>query len=178
MRIRAGRLVLAMAVAVLAQGLLTAPASAESKKLLGTFTDWDAFTLTTDEGQTICYVVSIPKDTAPKGVNRGQTYITVTHSPARKAYDEVNIIAGYPYAKNSEVTFNIDGDTKKLFTEGDAAWAYDSKADKDIVSALKAGANLTVTGQSTRGTTTRDKYSLSGFTAAHAAASRACNYKP
>lgn len=160
--------------AVVAAGLLAGPAHAESKKLLGTFRDWDAFTLTTDDSQKICYVVSLPKDTSPKGVNRGQTYITVTHSPARKAFDEVNVIAGYPYRSNSEVTFNIDGSAKKLFTEGDAAWAYDASSDKAVVQAMKAGVNLTVTGVSSRGTTTVDKYSLLGFSDAYAAASKAC----
>jgi hypothetical protein len=168
------KLSLVSLAAILAAGLLTGTAHAESKKLLGTHRDWDAFTLTTDEGQKICYVVSLPKDTAPKGVNRGQTYITVTHSPARKAFDEVNVIAGYTYKSNSEVTFNVDGTRKKLFTEGDAAWAYDADSDKAVVKAMKAGVNLTVTGVSSRGTTTVDKYSLLGFSDAYAAASKAC----
>lgn len=165
-----GKLCLAVLLVIVATG----PAAAESKKLLGTYRDWDAFTLSTDAGQTICYVVSLPKDTSPDNVNRGQTYITVTHSPARKAFDEVNVIAGYPYSKNSEVTFNIDGNRNNLFTEDDAAWAYDASSDKDIVDAMKAGVNLTVTGLSSRGTTTVDKYSLLGFTSAYAAASSAC----
>jgi len=168
------KLSLVSLAAVVAAGMAAGAAHADSKKLLGTYRDWDAFTLTNDDGQKICYVVSLPKDTSPKGVNRGQTYITVTHSPARKAYDEVNVIAGYPYKTNSEVTFNIDGARKALFTEGDAAWAYDSDSDRDIVNDMKAGVNLTVTGLSSRGTTTVDKYSLLGFTNAYAAASKAC----
>ena len=156
-------------------GIAAAPASAESKKLLGTFQAWDAFTLTQDNGRTICYMVSLPEDTSPDNVNRGETYITVTHSPARKAYDEVNVVAGYPYDESEPVTFNIDGNTFDLFTKGDAAWAYDSDQDREIVNAMKQGLNLIVTGLSTRGTTTRDEYSLLGFTDAHAAISKACN---
>lgn len=156
-------------------GIMAASAAsgAESKKLLGTFRDWDAFLLERSD-QTICYMVSMPKDTSPDNVRRGQTYVTVTHSPKRKAYDEVNVVAGYPYRDDSTVTFNIDGRNFELFTSGDAAWAYDAESDGRIVGAMKQGATLRVTGLSSRGTTTRDRYSLMGFTAAHKAISNAC----
>jgi hypothetical protein len=173
MRRSAKRIGLGALIALFAVGM-AGDAFAETKKLLGTYQDWDAFTLTTDNGQKMCYVVSLPKTMAPKGVNRGQTYLTVTHSPARKVRDEVNVIAGYTYQKSSEVTFDIGGEKKTLFTAGDAAWAYDPASDRAIVAALKKGITLTVTGKSSRGTTTHDTYSLRGFSNAYASASAAC----
>jgi hypothetical protein len=44
-----------------------------------------------------------------------------------------------------------------------------------MVAAMRRGNSLVVEGTSARGTVTTDRYSLSGFTAAHNAISRACN---
>ena len=177
-----GATAFALALAVLC---VTVPSRADDAKLLGTFHDWRAYTLTTD-GDTICYALSVPKQMTPKTVvrkgkrvtlSRGDVYITVTHRPATETSNEVNVIIGYPFEKDSRVAYTIDGRKHTLFTMEDRAWAYDAKSDAAITKAMERGRSLVVTGTSSRGTTTKDTYSLSGFTAAHNAIDKACNVK-
>ena len=48
------------------------------------------------------------------------------------------------------------------------------KDDKDIVAAMKRGSRMIVDGVSSRGTKTKDTYSLTGFTSAYKAISNKC----
>ena len=82
--------------------------------------------------------------------------------------------AGYTYRKDSEVIAEIDGQKRSLFTDAATAWGYDAKSDRALVKAMRSGRELVIKGTSSRGTLTRDVYSLSGFTAAHRAINKAC----
>lgn len=152
-------------------------ARAVAPKLLGTYKDWSALMLV-QGGEKQCYMVSEPRKVSPKGVKRGKIHLMVTHWPARKILNEVSVVTGYPYKKGSEVKAAVrKSKTFTMFTSEDRAWANNADEDKAMVKALKAGASLTVTGTSTRGTTTTDVYSLSGFSAAYRAISKACKVK-
>lgn len=141
--------------------------------LLGSYKSWDAFTFNNGKGK-VCYIVSAPTDSSPKNVKRGDIYLLISHRPAEKVRNEVNIIAGYPYGPNSSVRATVDGKAYELFTQGENAWLEKPADETRMVEAMKAGATLTVVGKSNRGTTTTDRYSLLGFTAAHNAISKAC----
>ncbi len=152
-------------------------ARAAAPKLLGTYKAWSALMLV-QAGEKQCYLVSEPKKVSPKGVKRGKVYLMVTHWPAHKILNEISVVTGYPYKKGSDVKAAIKkAKTFTLFTSEDRAWANNADEDKAMVKALKAGASLTVTGTSTRGTTTTDVYSLSGFSAAYRTISKACKVK-
>lgn len=177
----AGRL--AAATALLLAGLLLAtlialPASAQDEReLIGSFEDWDAFTISREDGSTVCYMVSVPKSwkASKEDAQRGEIYITVTHRPAKDVADQVNIVVGYPLKEGSEVTATIDEKTSfDLFTQDDGAWLYTAEKDREMVQAMRRGVNLVVEGTSTHGTDTTDRYSLMGFTAAHNAISEEC----
>lgn len=144
--------------------------------LIGTYRDWDAY-MRTENGRRECFMISMPKSTAPKNVNRGSIYVTVTHRPAAKVKNEVSAIVGYPFRKNSTASATVGGQRFDLFTQGDGAWLDNSKADSRMVSAMKKGSKLVLKGLSQRGTNTTDRYSLMGFTAAHNAISQACRVK-
>lgn len=151
-------------------------ALAAKPEILGSYRDWDAARARTDQG-LICYMVSEPKDwqASRPNVRRGSIYITITHKPSADVRDEVNVIAGYPFAEGSDVKAVVDGKTEfSLFTKGDGAWNYDRQRDRAMVAAMKKGLTLVVTGRSSRGTVTTDSYSLRGFTAAYNAISDAC----
>ncbi len=156
--------------------LFSGSAHADKRDLLGSFRDWDAFTIKRDNGEMVCYMISVPKSwtSNPKNVRRGEIYITITHRPKAKVRDEVNIIAGYPFRNGSSVSANIDGGKYTLFTQGDGAWLRTPRDDANMVTAMKRGNRMTVNGTSSRGTDTTDRYSLSGFTAAYGAISKAC----
>lgn len=146
-------------------------------RLIGSYRDWDAHQRTLASGAKECYILSAVKrwSASRRGVRRGDTFITVTHSPSLDIKGEVNVIVGYPLRQGSELRITIDGGTRfDLFTEGDGAWAHDSQEDAALVAAMRRGNALVATASSQRGTKTTDRYSLSGFTAAYNAINRAC----
>ena len=155
--------------------IMTSVSKADSRQLLSSNRDWDAFKLSTDAGETVCYMISVPKDKSPKSLRHGNPFITVTHKPAREIKNEFNFIAGYKFQRGSAVNVTIDKQRKDaLFTEEDGAWAYDPKQDAALVAAMKRGNSVTLAAKSGRGNATSYRFSLAGFTAAHNAITSAC----
>ncbi len=153
----------------IAAGLLYAPvaASAAPKPVsLGTFKKWAAYSYQNGKGK-VCYIVSQPSDSSPKGLNRDAVFFLVTHRPGDRVRNEVNTIIGYPFKKGSTTSVTIDNASGfKFFTSGDGAWAGSKEADAKVVRAMKGGSSMVVVGRSGRGTRTTDKYSLAGVSAA------------
>jgi invasion associated locus B (IalB) protein len=145
--------------------LSVASARAQEPTLLGEFSDWAAYTYTSQQGK-VCYAVSMPKSSEPDGINRDPVFFLITHFPQQGVRNEVSTIIGYPFRKESSAELTI-GETKfELFTSGDGAWADSSAKDHEIVAALKKGSKMDLKGTSWRGTATRDNYSLQGVSAA------------
>ncbi len=145
-------------------------------ELINNFSEWSAFE--EKEGRNkVCYIGSTPLKQRGKYKKRSETYILVTHRPAEKSRGVISIKAGYSYKKGSNVSVAIGTKTFNLFTENDHAWARNTKADRALVAAMRAGAEMIVTGTSSRDTKTIDTYSLSGFTAALRAINKACPAK-
>ncbi len=165
-------------VAAFCLALLITPALAQTPDdgLIDVFGDWSAFAIK-ENGQPVCYLGSEPQKSVGKYSKRGDVLILVTHRPREPSVGVVSLQAGYTYKPGSEVTFTIGGFSQNLFTNGGHGWAYDSKADKALVRAMKSGSKLIARGVSSRGTKTTDTFSLKGFTAAYKAASRACGIK-
>lgn len=136
--------------------------------------DWQAIQ-EMENGKPVCVMSAEPQKSVGKYTRRGTVLAIISHRPNENRIGEVGFQAGYTFKKGSEATAVIDGNkTFKLFTQDGHAWAYDAKADKELVSAMRAGHELVVKGTSSRGTLTTDTYSLKGFTAAWKAISRAC----
>lgn len=153
-------------------GYITNAVSAE-QSLLGEYGDWIAYYYR-DSAGPVCYMASTPKKDEGKYTKRGDIYVVVTHRPNEKSYNVVNVNAGYPYKRNSETQLKIGAQTFNLFTSGDKAWAMTSQDDKNIVEAMKRGSRMIVNGTSSKGTKTKDTYSLSGFSSAYKAISNKC----
>jgi invasion protein IalB len=159
--------------AVVAAVVSLAAASAfAAQQTLGSFQDWTAFSDGSE--RRICYMGSVPKKKEGSYTVRGDTYVLATHRPGEKVFGEISVEAGYTYKPGSEVEVNIDGQAFKLFTQGGNAWAYDEKADRALIEAMKGGRQMVVKGTSSRGTLTTDTYSLSGFSAAMQTIDKAC----
>ena len=132
------------------------------------------------EGKKICYIVSRPVRTAAYrsgrsvSVNRGDIYLTITIRPADRVAHEVSFVSGYPFEKGSEVKASVGGKKFTLFTEGENAWPPSVGDDAALVDAFRRGAKAKIEGVSKRGNKTVDTFSLSGFTAALAAAADLC----
>ncbi|PYE84311.1 invasion associated locus B family protein [Pseudoroseicyclus aestuarii] len=141
-------------------------------------TDWSVFQET---DPTECFGVSAPKeqlntqDGQPVEVNRGETLLFVFYRPAEGVDGQVTFTGGYPFAGGSTVTIEIGGTEYQMFSEGNWAWPATPEDDARIVASMRRGAEAVVTGQSSRGTTTRDTFSLMGFTAAIDEAAQRCS---
>lgn len=154
--------------------VLAGAATAQSPKQIGVFKDWAAFEVTEKDGKA-CYIASAPQDKKPKNVKRGDVWAIVTHRPWKGVRSELSIYTGYPYQGGSKVKLSVDGSRNfELYTHEETAWAQNAGEDAKIAAAMRRGNRMVVTGVSARGTTTVDRYSLSGFTAAHKAIDAAC----
>ena len=172
---------LAPAVASLAAASLLSGALAaqESTNRVDTETDWSIFV---EDDPTACWGVAPPKDQVnTRGgqrvtVNRGDSLLLVSYIPAQDVKGQVSWTGGYPLAPGSAVTVTI-GDTRVQMTtiEGEWAWADTSEDDARLIAAMKRGVDAVVSARSSRGTDTRDTYSLLGFTAAVDEAARRCS---
>lgn len=151
--------------------------AADTPKVLGEYHDWTAWTY--GEGKNIiCYMSSTPKKDEGKYKKRGDIYAVVTNRPAENAFDEVSFVAGYTFKPQAAFTVKIGNQIfNKTFTEGDKAWTVNSEEDKKLITAMKRGDKMVVDGVSSRGTATKDTYSLKGFSSAYQAISSKCKKK-
>lgn len=149
---------------------------ADTPKVLGEYGDWIAYYYREKSGP-VCYMASTPKKEEGKYSSRGDIYVVVTHRPNEKSYDVITVNAGYTYKPASAVKIKIGAQTfgeDDLFTSAGKAWAVNSDVDKKIVAAMKRGSRMIVDGVSSKGTLTKDTYSLNGFSSAYKAISNKC----
>ena len=150
------------------------PAKADPKKML-IEKDWGAYRYDDNAGR-MCFVSSVPKESKGKydPNNRGETRVFVSHGPDKAERNVVQIVAGYRYKPQSDVTVTIDGKKFTLFTIEDRAYASSEEDDLRMIAAMKRGSNMTIVGISSRGTQTTDKYSLAGFTKTKSVIDKTC----
>ena len=166
-----------MAAAVLAT-LMAAPAVGQTR--VDANKDWSIFEAG-EGGSKVCWIVSQPKSSsATRGgatveVNRGEIFLMVAVRPADNVRNEVSFLSGYPFKEGSNVTVTVGSNDYTLFTNAENAWTQSGAEDDQITAAFRAGSDARVSGESSRGTTTRDVFSLSGFTAALDAARERCS---
>ena len=123
---------------------------------------WDF--VKTDE---YCYIGSKSiKTDLPSEKKRGEYYILV-YKNIGAPETIIQIEAGYDYKIGPKVIVKIDNAKYDFYTTEElpsAAWTQD---DNKVIFAMKKGLELTVTGESSRGTVTNDIYTLKGFTASY-----------
>ena len=162
-----------------ALAVIGAPLSAqeESTNRVASNTDWAVFV---EDDPTQCWVVSAPKETvntkngAVVAARRGDIRLWVSYWPGAEKRGEVSFTGGYPFQEGSLVTLQIGSSTYEMFTDGEIAWSASPADDAKIVTSMKRGAEAVITGLSSRGTTTKDTFSLLGFTASIEDADKRC----
>jgi len=146
---------------------------AQESNDLGSYGDWQATYW--NDGAGICTMMTIPIKEEGKYSKRGEVYAQVVKNVGAKDKGIVNFAAGYVFKENSEVNIQID---KKhsfiLFTNKSNAWTKTEKDDVDMIKYMKLGNTMIVKGISSRGTHTKDTYSLKGFVAAYKAINKKC----
>jgi len=167
------RLASLLVVTALAAGLGAAGAQAQSIERIGDYSDWSAFKYLED-GRQVCFMASEPTKAEGNYTRRGEIHAMVTHRPEEDRNDEVSIQAGYPYQEGAPVEVEVGTLKLRLFSQGESAWTVDKDTDNQLVQAMIKGNTMVVQGTSSRGTNTTDTYSLSGFTRAYEAISKAC----
>ena len=147
---------------------------AEEIKKIGKFKDWEVLVLTKDTGK-VCFAQSSPILQAPKS-NKRDAKLFVTFRPSEKIINELSVSAGYEFNKNNSVTA-ISGKNKFKFDikEQEFAWIADGKIEFRMVSRMKKGSRIMITGYNQKGSQTIDHYSLLGFTKAYNATKKACS---
>ena len=150
---------------------LAAPAAAQEAS------DWTVFR---DSDPMECFAASAPtsqensRDGQPVEVSRGETRLFVFYRPSEGVNGQVTFTGGYPFADDSRVTLEVAGSEFLLFTDGEWAWPANPEEDARIVEAFRGGSEAVLTGQSERGTVTRDTFSLQGFAPSVEEAQRRC----
>lgn len=166
-----------LAAAGLALFAQTAAAQEQSTNRVAAKTDWSVFV---EADPKECWGVSAPKETVNTkdgrvvAVRRGDILMFVFFRPGTGVNGQVTFTGGYPFASGSTVNLDISGTQFELFTEGEWAWPASPEDDAKIITAMKRGASAILSGRSGRGTTTKDTFSLLGFTAALEEAEARC----
>ncbi len=172
-----------IALGVVGALALLAPAGAmaqeeQSTNRVAAETDWSVFV---EDDPTECWAVSQPKETVNTrdgrvvAVRRGEILLFTFFRPGAGIEGQVTFTGGYPFAEGSTVNVNVGGTEFELYTDGEWAWPATDEDDRRIIEAMKAGADAVLTARSSRGTTTKDTFSLMGYTAALEEAQRRCS---
>lgn len=174
MKLKLSPILAAAGLAFVAQ---TAAAQEQSTNRVAAKTDWSVFV---EADPKECWGVSAPKETVNTkdgrvvAVRRGDILMFVFFRPGTGVNGQVTFTGGYPFASGSTVNLDISGTQFELFTEGEWAWPASPEDDTKIITAMKRGASAILSGRSGRGTTTKDTFSLLGFTAALEEAEARC----
>lgn len=167
-----------MAAVITLAGASTAVAQASSSNEVATKTDWSVFE---DSNPKECWAVAAPKETVNTregrivSVKRSDILLMAFYRPGSGVQGQLAFTGGYNFASGVPVTINVDGTEFKLFTQGEWAWTETPADDSKIITAMKRGRSAVLTGLSQRSrTTTKDTFSLSGFTAAVEEAQKRC----
>lgn len=139
---------------------------------LGKFKDWTAHSYTEQNGK-VCNMWSRPQKADVGGRPRGDVMAFVTHFQVFGEYNEISFKMGFPVNSNRDAIATVGRATFKLTSEGEFLFVQDGDK-KALLDAMRRGSRMIVTATSTRGTPSRDTYSLSGVTAAVRALDASC----
>ena len=121
-----------------------------------------------------CYIgsLAIETDLSPEK-NRGDFYILV-YKNIGNPETIVQIEAGYDYKIGTKINVRIDKGDYVFYTTEELPSAAWTNEDNKVIFAMKKGLELMITGESSRGTITNDKYTLKGFTSAYSNLTENC----
>lgn len=177
MTTRLGRMIGAGIVS-LAMATGAAWAQEESTNRVDAMTDWSVFE---GDNPRECWAVTTYKESVNSkdgrvvAVTRGEILLMVFFRPGAGVKGQVAFTGGYPFANGSTVSVDINGTEFEMYTEGEWAWPATPQDDVKLITAMKRGADAVLSAVSTRGTATKDTFSLLGFTAAYEDAEKRCN---
>ncbi len=129
------------------------------------FQAWGAYSYKSG-ASTVCYVLSVPTEKKPAGIDHGDNFFIVSQRPGQNISYEPQAMMGYTVKENSKIDVVIDNKTFVMFTKDKAGWVENAAQEPALVAAMKGGHSMTVNATSRKGTATSYSYSLSGISAA------------
>ena len=147
--------------------------SAEEIKKIGKYKDWESMVVTEAAGK-VCFAQSSPILQAPKS-NKRDAKLFIAFRPAEKIIDEVSVTGGYEFNSNTVTAQSGKNKFKFDIKEQGFAWIADTKVEFRMISRMKKGSRIMITGYNQKGSQTIDHYSLLGFTKAYNATKKACS---
>ncbi|MDQ2633911.1 MAG: invasion associated locus B family protein [Pseudomonadota bacterium] len=151
----------------LALVVLAGQAYAQSARQVAKHGDWATYSYQAQNGK-VCYVLTVPKPKSmrPANVDHGDIFFFVRQRPGQAVSLEPQFIAGYTLREGSKVSVSVGSKDFTMFTKGKSAWVENAAEEPQLIAAMKGGADMQLTAQSSRGTKTSYTFSLSGITAA------------
>ena len=150
------------------------PLKAQEIKKIGKFKDWETIVVT-DEAAKLCFAQSKPVLQSPKS-NVREARLFISFRPSEKISDEVSITSGYEYnVQNAIMAKSGKNKIKFDISKDNFAWIANNKIEKKMISVMKKGSRIMITGYNKSGSQTIDHYSLMGFTKAYNSAKKNCS---
>lgn len=143
-----------------------AASAAAQQRPLGVFGVWGAF-----QDSSRCYAISRPFRQSVRGT---EPFASVGNWPGQRIRGQLHIRLSGEKRAESAVLLRIDGRSFQLTGQGWNAWAPDSRADGELLAAMRSGIAMTVETRNSRGGIIRDHYQLRGAASAIDAAALAC----
>ena len=125
----------AVRAASFAAALSCSAAWAENPTLLEKYKEWSAYAA--PGTPKVCFALSQPKQSTPKGAKRGPIFFYISRWPADGVQNEVSVKMGYPFGEGAKVTANIGGTKFELFTKDEGAFVEKTEAEANLVEAMK-----------------------------------------
>jgi invasion protein IalB len=140
-----------------------APASSAPTRIQQ-FQAWGAYSYKSG-ASTVCYVLSVPTEKKPAGIDHGENFFIVSQRPGQNISYEPQAMMGYTVKDGSKIEVVIDNKSFVMFTKDKAGWVENAAQEPALVAAMKGGHSMTVNATSRKGTATSYSYSLSGISA-------------
>ena len=151
---------------------MASPAFAEPK-VKATHGDWIVYERSVG-GDTVCYALSPAQTLSPSNVDHGKVYFMVSNWKSGAANEQPSFLAGYPLKTTRAPKAAIGSTSVNMYGAKNEAFIQESADERRLVSKMRAGATMTVSAVSARGTETRYQFSLKGITAALKTAKANC----
>lgn len=135
--------------------------------LIGQFGDWGAYTAS-NGGKKVCYALAKPagQTTEPANRPRDPAYVFISTRPGENVRNEISIVIGYPFKPGTDAMVDIGSAKYTMYTQADGAWIKNAAEEARMVDTMRKGADMTVAGESGRGTKSTDRYALKGLSQA------------
>ena len=140
-------------------------AAAATPKPIDQFDYWGAFTYQDAKRGKLCYALAIPEAKKPADRDHGDVYFVVSSKVGSNGY-EPQVEVGYPLKPDADVSVKVGSQVFPMFANANNAWLKDTKNAQALITAMRKGAKMEVSGVSKRGTRTTYTYNLTGVTAA------------